>query len=50
MLLMVVMVYVFASIDPPKVLFTGFLLYALSGVVYTLIKVRSRRRERKRAG
>lgn len=48
-MLMVVMVYVFASIDPPKVLFAGFLLYSLSGAVYTLVKVRSRRRERKRA-
>lgn len=46
-LLLVVMVYVFASIDPPKVLFSGFLIYALSGVVYTLVQVRSRRRARK---
>ncbi|MBI5041558.1 MAG: CDP-diacylglycerol--serine O-phosphatidyltransferase [Gammaproteobacteria bacterium] len=45
-LLLAVMVLVFASIDPPKVLFTGFLVYALSGPVFTLWRVRQRRRER----
>ncbi|MDH5470431.1 MAG: CDP-diacylglycerol--serine O-phosphatidyltransferase, partial [Gammaproteobacteria bacterium] len=47
-LLLVVLVYAFASIDPPKVLFAGFLIYAISGIVYTLIGVRARRKERKR--
>ena len=47
-ILLVVLVYAFASIDPPKVLFTGFLVYAVSGVVYTLIGIRNRRRARKR--
>jgi len=47
-ILLVVLVYVFASIDPPKVLFTGFLVYAISGVVYTLVGIRNRRRARKR--
>ena len=47
-MLLVVMVYVFASIDPPKVLFAGFVIYAISGIVYTLVLVRRRRRERKR--
>lgn len=45
-LLLAVMVLVFAAIDTPKVLFTGFLVYALSGPVFTLWRVRQRRRER----
>ena len=47
-ILLVVLVYAFASIDPPKVLFTGFLVYAISGVVYTLVGIRKRRMARKR--
>lgn len=47
-LLLVVLVYAFASIDPPKVLFAGFLIYLVSGVVYTLIGIRNRRRARRR--
>lgn len=47
-LLAVVLVYAFASIDPPKVLFAGFLIYPISGIVYTLIGIRKRRRARKR--
>ena len=47
-ILTVVLVYAFASIDPPKVLFTCFLIYAISGVVYTLLGIRSRRKARKR--
>jgi len=47
-ILLVVLMYAFASIDPPKVLFTGFLVYAISGVVYTLVGIRNRRRARKR--
>jgi len=47
-LLLVVMAYVFASIDPPKVLFAGFFIYSVSGIVYTLVLVRRRRRERRR--
>jgi len=34
--LVIVLVFVFTSIDPPKVLFTGFLLYGLSGPVMWL--------------
>jgi CDP-diacylglycerol---serine O-phosphatidyltransferase len=49
-MLVVVLVYAFASIDPPKVLFGGFLVYAISGIVYTLIGIRNRRRARKRSG
>ena len=48
-ILIVVLVYVFASIDPPKVLFSGFLLYALSGVVLTLLQLRSARKARQRS-
>ena len=47
-MLVVVLVYAFASIDPPKVLFAGFLVYAVSGVVYTLVEIRKRRKARKR--
>jgi CDP-diacylglycerol--serine O-phosphatidyltransferase len=47
-LLLVVVAYVFASLDPPKVLFAGFLIYAFSGPVLTLIRVRRRRSERNR--
>jgi CDP-diacylglycerol--serine O-phosphatidyltransferase len=43
-----VVAYVFASLDPPKVLFAGFLIYAISGPVLTLIRVRKRRSERHR--
>jgi CDP-diacylglycerol--serine O-phosphatidyltransferase len=46
--LIVVLVYVFASIDPPKVLFSGFLIYAIFGIIYTLVGIRNRRRVRKR--
>ena len=45
-LLLVVVAYVFASLDPPKVLFAGFLIYAFSGPVLTLIRVRKGRGER----
>lgn len=47
-LLVVVLVYVFASIDPPKVLFAGFLIYAISGPVLTLARIRKARAARKR--
>lgn len=36
--LIIVLVFVFASIDPPKVLFGCFLLYALSGPVISLMR------------
>lgn len=49
-LLVVVLVYVFASIDPPKVLFAGFLIYAISGPVVTLARIRRTRAARKRDG
>jgi len=36
----IVLVFVLASLDPPKVLFGGFLIYALSGVVLALVRKR----------
>lgn len=46
-LLLGVLVFVFASIDPPKVLFTGFLIYVLSGPALTLWGLRKRRLARR---
>lgn len=46
-LLLGVMIFVFTSIDPPKVLFLGFLVYALSGPAVTLWGLHKRRRARK---
>jgi len=37
-ILIVVMLFVFTSIDPPKVIFAGFALYALSGPVWWLYR------------
>jgi CDP-diacylglycerol--serine O-phosphatidyltransferase len=47
-LLLVVVAYVFASLDPPKVLFTGFMIYAFSGPVLTLVRIRRRRGDRQK--
>lgn len=47
-ILLVVLVYAFASIDPPKVLFLGFLVYSIFGIIYTLVGIRNRRKARKR--
>jgi len=47
-ILAVVLVYAFASIDPPKVLFIGFLVYSIFGIIYTLVGIRNRRKARKR--
>jgi len=46
---MLVLVLVFALIasDPPLVLFGGFMLYALSGPVITLVKIRQHRTDRR---
>jgi CDP-diacylglycerol--serine O-phosphatidyltransferase len=45
-LLMVVLVFVLISIDPPQMLFLMFFLYAISGPVVTLVTLRKRRAER----
>ena len=44
-MLVVVMVFVFASVDPPVTLFGGFMLYALSGPILSILR-RFRRRGR----
>ncbi len=46
-ILVVVLVFVLVSIDPPQVLFAVFFLYAISGPVGTLISLRRRRAERR---
>jgi len=46
-LVVVVLIFVFISIDPPQVLFAIFLFYALSGPTVTLLSVRKRRLERR---
>lgn len=45
--LIMVMVFVLITIDPPKILFIGFLLYAFSGPVLTLRLLRKRRASRR---
>ncbi len=47
--LVVVLLFVFISSDPPLVLFFASLAYALSGPVLTLIHIRRRRLERRGA-
>lgn len=42
-ILAVVLVFVLISVDPPKVLFIAFLLYALSGPVVTLVRLHQHR-------
>jgi CDP-diacylglycerol--serine O-phosphatidyltransferase len=44
--LVIVLIFVFISIDPPVVLFSMALVYALSGPTTTLVYLRRRRRER----
>jgi len=46
-MLIIVLVFVLVTYDPPSVLFSVFLIYALSGPVMTLIQLRQRRAERK---
>ena len=48
--LVVVLVFVLVSLDPPQVLFAAFFLYAVSGPVGTLISLRRRRAERRGQG
>ena len=47
--LLVVLTLVVISIDPPKVLFCGFLVYVLSGPVLFLFRLRQRARRRARS-
>jgi len=46
-LLLAVLIIVLVSSNPSLMLFIGFLIYSLSGIVMTLIQIRSRRAERK---
>lgn len=46
-LLIVVLIFVVISTDPPSVLFFGFLAYVFSGPLLTLYQLRQRRRQRK---
>jgi CDP-diacylglycerol---serine O-phosphatidyltransferase len=48
--LVVVLVFVLISIDPPKVLFSLFVIYALSGPALSLIRLRRKRAVRRAAG
>lgn len=45
-MLILVLVFALIATDPPLVLFGGFMLYALSGPILTLIKIRKHRSER----
>ncbi len=45
-ILLIVLIIVLVSYDPPVILFSVFLLYALSGPVWTLMMLRQRRHER----
>lgn len=47
--LLVVLIYVAVSSQPPLVLFSAFLIYALSGPILTLVHVRRRRAARRAA-
>jgi CDP-diacylglycerol--serine O-phosphatidyltransferase len=49
-MLLMVLVFVFISIDPPLVLFALALVYALSGPVLTLLLLRRRRAEKDQGG
>ena len=49
-ILIVVLIFVFISIDPPIVLFSMALIYAFSGPVATVIYMRKRRAERASSG
>ncbi len=48
-ILIILLILVVVSLHPPAVLFGGFLIYAISGVVLTLLQIRKRRSERHRA-
>ena len=45
-LLLAVLILVFTALDTPKMLFFGFLAYALSGPAVTLWRVRQHRRNK----
>jgi CDP-diacylglycerol--serine O-phosphatidyltransferase len=45
-MLIVILIFVLISIDPPQVLFATFTIYALSGVLTTMVLVIRHRRRR----
>jgi len=45
--LIVVMIFVLVSLDPPQTLFVGFLIYMFSGLVITIWGIRQKRQQRK---
>ncbi|MDH5357346.1 MAG: CDP-diacylglycerol--serine O-phosphatidyltransferase [Gammaproteobacteria bacterium] len=45
-MLVLVLVFALVAIDPPLILFGSFVIYALSGPIFTLIKIRQHRTER----
>jgi CDP-diacylglycerol--serine O-phosphatidyltransferase len=45
--LVVVLAFIVVSTHPPQILFGGFLAYALSGPVFTLVQRRRRRAARR---
>lgn len=45
-MLVLVLAFAFIAIDPPIVLFSGFAIYALSGPILTLVKIKQHRSER----
>lgn len=48
-MLVLVLIFALVAIDPPTILFSVFLLYGLSGPVFTLLKLRQHRAERAQA-
>jgi len=46
-LLLFVLIMVLVSSNPSLMLFAGFLVYSVSGIIMTLLQIRSRRAERK---
>ena len=47
-ILIIVFVLILIAIDPPRILFTIFFLYAISGPIITFWQLRKRRRQRRR--
>jgi len=48
-MLVLVLIFALVAIDPPTILFSVFLIYGLSGPVFTLLKLRQHRSERAQA-
>ena len=47
-LLVMVLVFGFISLDPPLIMMLGFVGYTISGVLFTLMQLRRSRAERRR--